>query len=456
MTKIKYILLLLLLALSQAAWAQQSDSLDVDDPFEDDPFFSRPFEDVLKKPPKDWVESEDVKQHVNYLNAYGLDYEISIDGGPYQAPPIYASYPNLPMIHYNRVDGLFLGFRKDRMQWHSDEWLFGIESINPHGLIGYSFGQDEWQYALGLDKVFGGDRKKFIVGAEYHYASTTDDYWRVGLDETSLTALFAAYDYMDYYTQEGYGVYAVYRTPKYLEFGISYNNDEHYSDTLNTRYSFFGRKSEYRPNPLIDEGAYESLNLSFRFNPDHIIMAKHFTFEIDGTVELADLGGMDNARMYNRYVGELRLFINLEPATLLKIRTRAGSITGDYPSQREFELGGIGTLRASPFKFMRGNQMILNNAEMHFGSSDYGYNSEWIDFEDFTLNLFLDSGWMANHTELLDTQDPFTGFDRFAVKNMTHDVGVGLGTNLFRVEAAWPIDHIDKSPVIWFRFNPTF
>lgn len=64
-------------------------------------------------------------------------------------------------------------------------------------------------------------------------------------------------------------------------------------------------------------------------------------------------------------------------------------------------MGGIGSLRALPYKSMgAANEMILSNAEIQFGRPDHSRTREWIDFDNFYLSLFLDSGWTSYNGEL--------------------------------------------------------
>jgi hypothetical protein len=454
------VLLLVLAAgmMPQQLQAQQSDSLDIEDPFEDDPFFSKPIDDMLHRPPKDWVQTEEVRRRIHYMNRAGLDYGDSFENGPFISNPIYGLYPVMPMIHYNRVNGVFLGIKKERMTWDRYDDFLGIESITPQGMIGYSFGQDEWQYSFGLEKYFG-DRPLFALGAEYYNGTSTDDYWRVGLNETSITALFAGYDFLDYYKQKGYGLYAMFRTPTYIDLAVSYNSTAYSSLQQQTDYSFFGKNGTYRVNPPITEGDFETLSLGFMFNRRNVIMSQFFSMQGWALAELGKEFGLNSDVPYNRYQAGWQFYFYLDKGTMLKWRLRAGSITGDgdIPLQKQFELGGIGTMRATPFKQMKGNAMVLSNIELHFGSSNVMGDMEWMDAEDLTLSFFLDSGWTRWEEQLLNGNDPLAGFDQFNFDDLHHDAGVGLGTNLFRAEVAWPIDSIGKgTPALWFRFNPTF
>jgi hypothetical protein len=249
----------------------------------------------------------------------------------------------------------------------------------------------------------------------------------------------------------------MFRTPKFMDFGVSYNTTSYSSLQQKTDYSFFGKTATYRVNPPVTEGDYETLSLGVNFNRKNIIISQFVSFQWWVKAELTDVLDLNSDSYFNKYEAEWKWFFYLDEGTLLKWRLRAGAVTGDTPLQKQFELGGIGTMRATPHKFYKGNAMALSNIELHFGSSNVMGDMEWIDADDLSLSFFLDSGWTQWENKLLSEDDPLKGFDTFTVKDMNHDAGIGLGTNLFRAELAWPINSIGKgTPALWFRFNPTF
>jgi hypothetical protein len=459
--------------------AQISDSTE-DDPFVNNPFFSRPLNEFLK-PADNTADSANGqsgetkkvepksrtyqnRRFVNRINNEGIDFGGAFESGPYSSSALYAAYPNLPMVNFNRVNGLFLGVKKERMQWYNSSSFMGISNFQPHGMIGYSFGQEEWQYQAGLEKFFGRQRR-VLIGAEMYNATATEDYWRIGMIETSLTSLFTGYDYLDYHKQEGWGFYVLARSRQFFEGGVSYNENQFKSLSSVTEYQMFGKTNNYRINPpiaFIGETPLNTINItsltfSGQYNPKLLMLTRYFTFSASGNVEVSNPGLAITDYLYKKYEGEILAYMNFEPGSILKYRLKAGSITGEAPLFKEFQLGGPGSMRAFPYKsmpagFNGANKMILSTAELQFGSS-WGQDG-WIELDDFYLSLFLDSGWVNDYTganKLIGE-----GFENFNVRNMEHNGGVGLGTNSFRAELAWDLRHTSRSPVLWIRFNPTF
>jgi hypothetical protein len=454
-----YILIFALL-LPGLGYAQQSD----DDPFKRDPIFNKTLEELLGLDPYAEVDDErperliEPEDAVRRLSVTGVDLGGSLEAGPYYSNALYSQYPLMPTVHFNRVNGLFVGIRKERMQWYRQSSFLQIEQIHPHGFIGIGTASKEWEYALGVEKLFG-EQRRLMIGGEFHKATSTEDFRRVGLIETSLTSFFASYDFLDYHQMEGFGLYAVYRTHRWFEAGFSFNRDTFRSLERNTTYSMFGRSSVYRLNPpidaLSDEIDLDRFNFSFAFNPRNVLVADRFTFGATLIAELADNGNSDESYRYDKYRANLRFFYNFEPGSILRWNLHAGGITGNVPDFKAFYLGGIGTLRGSPYKYFQGNQMLASNLEMQFGRAS-NRPGVWMRNYNIHILLFLDTGWARNVPEQITSTNPMAGFSEFSFSDLQHDAGFGLGTGAFRAEIAWPLKEFDRSPAFWIRFNPTF
>src|SRR6056297_4261404 len=258
MTRLIFIIIALSLLSPAMGFAQQTE----EDPFKRDPIFSKSLEELFgsdqgeMEDESDTSGTQEAQRAVRRLSYSGLDLGGDIEAGPYFSNELYSQYPNLPMIHFNRVNGLFLGIRAERMQWHRFGSFLDIPQIQPHGFIGYGTASKEWEYAIGLEKKIG-EKRRFMVGAEYYDATATEDYRRVGLTETSLTSFFAGYDFLDYYKQEGFGIYSVLRSERWIETAFSYNETTFSTLFQETDYTMFGKSSVYRPNPAIDRNTDE-------------------------------------------------------------------------------------------------------------------------------------------------------------------------------------------------------
>lgn len=437
--------------------------VDREDPFKRDPFFTKSLEDMfgLDSEEGDIEEVDDsveADRAVRRLSRRGVDFGGSFSAGPYYSSALYSQYPNLNMWHFNRVNGLFMGIGKERMQWHRRGNFLYIPQIEPHGFIGWGTASKRWEYAIGAEKMIGASNR-FMIGGEFHKATGTEDYERVGLTETSITSFMAGYDFLDYHLAEGFGFYALYRTSRWLEAGFSYNRDTFSTLNQTTAFSIFGKSANYSPNPPIDRNSNEIdldiYSVSIALNPRKVLISNHFTISGKVMMELADNKQSDQDYRFNKYQADASLYYNFEPGSVLRWRVQSASIVGFAPDFKQIYLGGIGTLRGSPYKFFSGNRMLASNLEVQFGrpSSRAG---EWIRDYNLHLLLFLDSGWVQNFTDLEESGGIFDGFSSMSFSDFQHDAGIGLGSGSLRFEMAWPLKTFDSTPTLWVRFNPTF
>ncbi|NIT55067.1 MAG: hypothetical protein GWN00_02110, partial [Aliifodinibius sp.] len=69
----------------------------------------------------------------------------------------------------------------------------------------------------------------------------------------------------------------------------------------------------------------------------------------------------------------------------IRLRMMAGTSEGALPLQKNFELGGISTLRAFNYKAFSGNRMFLTNVEYVFDSDILG---SFLGIDHFNLIIF--------------------------------------------------------------------
>ncbi|REL37594.1 hypothetical protein DYD21_07345 [Rhodohalobacter sp. SW132] len=455
------LLFILFVPITQNVYAQQTGEEtgeeEAEEPFRRSVIFGPSIEELLEDPAFEFDETE-IERNARYLASTGLDLGGGFEAGPYYSNSLYSQYPNLPAVHFNRVNGLFISIKKERMQWYRRSSFLTIPEIQPHGFLGIGTASGNVEYAFGLERLFG-ESERFMLGAEFHRATGTEDYWRTGLIENTITSLFASYDYLDYYRSDGFGIYAVYRTNRLLEAAFSYNADSFSSLEQETSFSLFGYSSTYRPNPPIDANADEididSYSFSLSINPRNVLLTEEFTISGFVGVELADNGRTDSDYRYSKYWAGTELYFNIDEGSVLNWRLRAESITGTAPDFKAAYLGGIGSLRGTPYKFYKGNQSILSNMELKIGTPGLT-TGRWLRTYNMHFLAFLDSGWVQQNENLENNGGLFNGFGEATLNRFQHDAGVGIGNGVLRLEVAWPLNNFESEPYFWIRFNPTF
>ncbi|RNC85444.1 MAG: hypothetical protein ED557_01320 [Balneola sp.] len=389
-----------------------------------------------------------------YYHDEGVDNEFDFFSNIGPNPAIYGFSPSVQAIHYNRVNSLFIGVDTEFEDFtHNFTDIYGFEV---QALGGYSIGREEWQYQLGLEKPIG---RKVVLGADIHNIVTTEDSWRTGLTENTISSLVLGYDFHDYYKAEGYSFYGSIRAFDFTYLGVSYNTDTFNSVDAITGYNIYGDGNIERLNPAIDPSAdeifHQSIGLSLNINPRLYQYSRNFTTSLVFRGEIGNYDGNNNDFEFNKFIAQSNTIFRLDRSTFLKWRLMGGAITGEAPAFKQFALGGIGTMRATDYKDIQGNTMVLSNAELVFGRTsdlDFGF----FELDGFYVSLFMDSGWAEFNNRLITESDPTIGFENFAVSEFTHNVGFGVGGDMFRLEFAKPLSDSGGLTAVWIRLNPTF
>lgn len=403
-----------------------------------------------------------VAQNPSSNNFYSVNIYEGVDESFYSNSnfgvknPIYGAFPVTSMIRHNRVDGLFLGYQEDRMSWNESNFL-GIENVDIHGMVGYAIASDDIQYTLGAEKSIGYNSKWLLIGGQIHSTTATEDCWRTGQYENSISSFSSGFDFFDYYKADGYGLYTLFRPFERIEFGVSYNADQISSVQTNTDFSVISRYSTLRMNPAIDPQTdvinQQSITLGTTLNPNALTRS-FLSTTVSAKVELANASSFKNDFTYNKWEVEAKSALRLDQSTSVEWRVMAGSITGEAPAYKNFALGGIGSLRGFGFKSLQGNQMLLSNLQLQFGKSNTTFHG-WPDLSSTYLSFFLDSGTSNFNAANLTNKNPLTTYD-ITISEFSHNVGVGLGLGMLRFEVAKPIAGKHGQTAFWIRLNPTF
>ena len=227
-----------------------------------------------------------------------------------------------------------------------------------------------------------------MLGGEFYSSTSTEDYWRAGAYENSISNLLVGVDHYDYYKSDGFVFYGILKPFQAVELSVTYNNEQYSSLKAINDFSVFSKYSSYRINPAIDPNFdqidQESITLGITLNPDEINNFAPLSTTFSVKAELVNNSAFSNDFRYNKYQAELKSNLRLDRSTLIKWRLMAGGITGEAPAFKNFALGGVGSLRAMGYKAISGNQMLLSNLELQFGKSS-SHKKGWPDLSSTTL-----------------------------------------------------------------------
>ena len=342
-------------------------------------------------------------------------------------------------LRYNRVDGLYAGWRLPRARRHSSY-------LDSYGELGYALGGRKWNYQIGGElrpPSFG----RLTLGGELHHLTATQDAWIIPEEENSLTALFARRDFRDYYRRTGWSLYAGRHLGHILQFTGSLVRDDFASLDMSANWSLFdGGRKHFRPNPSVDEleivSLQADLQLDTRDKPSHPGRGwlAGLRFEKAGDF----LGGDAD---FHQILLDLRRYQPIGQRTRLDLRLRLGKASSGLPVQYLFDLGGHSTLRGYGFKEFTGDRLLLLNAE-------YWLDAEPLELLDgLNLGFFFDAGsaWFAGEESM-----PVVHQTALGELKLKTNAGIAADIEDFRFYFARPFDAAGDGWNLSFRLSRTF
>ncbi|GAB4333943.1 MAG: hypothetical protein Kow0037_12350 [Calditrichia bacterium] len=373
----------------------------------------------------------------------------SLQHNRYGTIPLGADHDEL-VFRYDRVDGAMVGLQFPK------EFLSDVGNFSAYGFIGYAFKAQRARFQLGLDRWFFDPLNyRFEIGGEIHRLNDTQDRWIIPFTENTLAALFLREDFMDYFEREGYSIYANQNITPLIRFGIAYYNDDYSSLENRATWSLFGGDKKFRPNPLLgkDEGNMRSVKVQVTYDSrdDACFTTTGLWTNLNYEVSNPELGGDFD---FQRVEGEIRYFRPLTSGESVQIRAKIGSSSGRLPKQKQFEFGGISTLRGYQFKQFQGNAMALLNVEYRLHPRIIGTEIPVLG-DNFSIILFSDWGYAWNGRE---DENIAKRLNHFKIKNLKNSVGIALAhpEGDYRLNIAKRTDISENSFVITFRISQPF
>jgi outer membrane protein assembly factor BamA len=355
---------------------------------------------------------------------------------------------------FNPVDGFApgIGFRTTR---RDDS---GLNYTFVSGYIAYKFSREHSGFSVGFERKISHDLGLF-AGAEVHDLTATDDAWRLTPTEQSLVSLGFKNTFRDYYRRQGVQFHVSVRPTPHHEFLFSPRWDEHEPLENATDYSFFRDDESYRPNQPVLPADLNSIVLGYTYDSRGLLEAgpagtyeRHLTDDlfrgsrrqdfgarIDWTSEIAG-HAMGGDYTFERHILNARAYVPLSPRQSLAGRGMFGYARGNIPVERQFAIGGIGSVHGYSFKEALGERLILLNGEYRFDLIGH-----WSPERNSVLRaiVFVDSGRVLRPIGS-STSDWLNG------------IGVGIQMGPIRVEFGYRLDDVPRSQQVLVRFSPTF
>jgi hypothetical protein len=321
---------------------------------------------------------------------------------------------------YDRVDELSLRFTQSFEHRKRLYPRLRIQEI-------YSTGRNRWLYALAFSQpIFRREILTFAATFHDDTAVFTDLEDRVGATENTLAALFFREDFRHYFAREGLSLSLGHRPVAGFSATATYTDEDQNPLGRNTNGSVFRPRGSFRENAAADAGRLRSWSFEAGYaSPPRrlapgLLQRHRLLYEIAGH----DAGGRFE---FERWVAESLVKLKVAPDQELMLQLRAGGrIAGFLPAQRQFYLGGIGTLRGHAFGSLRGDRMLLANLE-------YGFDL----MHGFQGVLFHDVGTAWVHPRELGRVRP----------ELDAGLGVRNRTARFRVDLARDL-RANRAPIV--------
>ncbi len=320
--------------------------------------------------------------------------------------------------------------------------------------LGYSFGRERMFYEVSAIQPFFGDGI-VDIGASAYRRNATPDADRVDDVENTLATFFFREDWRDYYEAEGIAATTGWNITESQRLGLRWRQEDHRAVTKTTDWGLFGGDKAMRENPAADEGELHGLALNYVIDTRNDRRNPNRGMWVGASYEWAgeDFGG---DFQFRKGVLDVRRYQEISRGYYADFRVSGGHLTqgkhwmetgtvgmssdwvkvegwGAYPEQEKFYLGGVGTMRATQFKSLAGDRMLLANAEFRVEI-----------FHDFQAAVFADIGdaWNSQQT------DP----------DIHTDAGIGFqdSESSFRVNFAKKMDRDDDEIFVSARIRRMF
>lgn len=309
--------------------------------------------------------------------------KITVQEKPFQL----TSYTTaMPIIGLNRVSGWVLGIRsetgfrpKNNTEFSPDAYIWSANTPNTKDYsklfaqYGYGFGNDQPYYSFGGKYIWGENNASNLgLSAQYQQSiSTLSTDLHLGYEESKFLfyRLFGVPDHQDYYLNKGSEVSIFWFTNRSDSVKLSFLWETHESLDKSTDWHFLNMRSDnkLRDNLTITPSKLHSIYLKTDLNNRKNHLGWHNTFIIEhSNPSFGSDFSWTRTQTHFRYAFP---FGRNQFRSRFVISSAVGKYTEKQespyllPTQRQFILGGIGTLNGYPQNTFFGDEGYLMNVE---------------------------------------------------------------------------------------------
>ena len=325
------------------------------------------------------------------------------------------------------------------------------------GHLSFKVASDRFGYALGFERPFF-DRTKLYIGGELHDLTASDDQWQISGGEASFAAFAVRRSYRDYYRRRGVQVSGALRVHPQVELLMAWRGERHERLEVKSEFSLWGGDDPFRPNLLAAAGRLnalivgasvdgrsfdrESLEATYRRHQLDTPFGERLQspeskhddqpiWRIDWTSEISTADGLGSDFDFRRHIVSGRARVPISPHQDFGVRAIGGWSDGVLPPQRQFAIGGLGSVHGYGFKAAVGSSLALVNLEYGIGWRNGPKVFGLFDAGRVTSPGRADAPWL-------------------------NGVGIGLGAGGVRLDFGYKLDNVPSSLQVTVRFGRTF
>ena len=333
------------------------------------------------------------------------------------------------------------------------------------GHLSYKIASERAGYSLGFERPFF-TKTKLYLGGELHDLTASDDQWQASSLEASLAAVGPRRTVRDYYNRRGVQINGALRVYPQVEVLFAWRGERQEPLATASDFSLWNSDEPFPPNPVAVDGRLnalvvgasaasrsfdrESLEATYRRHQlDNLFGERLDDFEgrhdttpvwrLDWTSEISDPGAFGGDFDFRRHIVSARSRLALSEHQVFGVRAIGGWSEGVLPPQRQFGVGGLGSVHGYDFKQQVGDSIALLNLEYELG---WRRGLKSIGFFD------VGRAALRQTQGALAPQTPDTPFLK--------GVGFGIGVADFRVDFGYQLDEIPSSLRVTVRIGRTF
>ncbi len=207
-------------------------------------------------------------------------------------------------------------------------------------------------------------------------------------------------DFRDYYQRKGVEIALRWQPPDQRHrLNLTWLGEDHRSLVKSTDWSLFRRGTIKEKNTPITPGHMRSIGLAYDFKTGNGLSGGHHSVRIEHADEV-----MGSDYDFTQFQAHLSFHQPISDKSSLAIRLKLGGSTKALPVQRQFIIGGPGTLHGYELYEFAGDRIALLNVEFR----------RFL-LQDIAALFFVDTG------QVWDDKPPFD------VGYLKADVGIGIG-----------------------------